>query len=52
MLNRGGDELPSTFDVAKADDIELQEIMENTAKEHRRPLSSNSRVSPLRIAHA
>ena len=26
------EELPSAFDVAKADDIELQEIMKNTTK--------------------
>ena len=32
MLNRVDEELPSSSDVAKADDIELQEIMENTAR--------------------
>ena len=32
MLNRGEEELPSTSDIAKMDDIELQEIMENVAK--------------------
>ena len=47
MLNRVEEELPSTSDVAKADDIELQEIMENTAKK----ALSNSRMSPPRIAH-
>ena len=31
-LNRVKEELPSASDVAKADDIELQEITENTAK--------------------
>ena len=34
MLSRVEEELPSASDVAKADDIELQEIMENTAKMH------------------
>ena len=32
MLNRVEEELPSESDVATADDIELQEIMESTAK--------------------
>ena len=32
MLNRVKEELPSVSDVAKADDIELQEITENTTK--------------------
>ena len=32
MLNRVEQELPSASDIAKADDIELQEIMENAAK--------------------
>ena len=32
MLNRVEEELPSVSDVAKADDIELQEIMENAAR--------------------
>ena len=32
MLNRVAEELPSITDVAKADDIELQEIMENVAR--------------------
>ena len=32
MLNRVEEELPSVSDVAKADDIELQEIMENATK--------------------
>ena len=32
MLNRMEEEQPSAFDVAKADDIELQEITENTMK--------------------
>ena len=32
MLNRVEEELPSASDVAKADDIELQEIMENTVR--------------------
>ena len=32
MLNRVEKELPSTSDVAKADDIELQEIMDNVAR--------------------
>ena len=32
MLNRVEEELPSVSDVAKADDIELQEITENTMK--------------------
>ena len=32
MLNRVKEELPSTSDVAKADDIELQEITENASK--------------------
>ena len=32
MLNRVEEELPTVSDVAKADDIELQEIMENTMK--------------------
>ena len=31
-LNRVKEELPSTFDTAKADDIELQEITENASK--------------------
>ena len=31
ILNKSKEELPSTSDVAKADDIELQEIMENVA---------------------
>ena len=32
MLNRVKEELPSTSDITKADDIELQEIMENASK--------------------
>ena len=32
VLNRVEEELPSVSDIAKADDIELQEIMESTAK--------------------
>ena len=32
MLNRVEEDLPSTSDVAKADDIELQELMENVAR--------------------
>ena len=32
MLNRGEDELPSTSNVAKEDDIELQEVTENAAR--------------------
>ena len=32
MLNRVEEELPSLSDVAKADDIELQGIMENTVR--------------------
>ena len=32
MLNRVEEELPSTTDIGKADDIELQEIMENAAR--------------------
>ena len=32
MLNRVEEELPSITDIAKADDIELQEIMENAAR--------------------
>ena len=32
MLNRVEEELPSASDVAKADDIELQEVMENAAR--------------------
>ena len=32
MLNRVEEELPSASDVAKADDIELQEITESTTK--------------------
>ena len=32
MLNRVEEELASAFDVAKADNIEFQEITENAAK--------------------
>ena len=32
MLNREKEELPSTYDITKADDIELQEITENASK--------------------
>ena len=32
MLNRAEEELPSESDIAKADDIELQEIMENASR--------------------
>ena len=32
MLNEMGKKLPSASDITKADDIELQEIMENAAK--------------------
>ena len=32
MLNRVKEELPSTSDITKGDDIELQEIMENASK--------------------
>ena len=32
MLNRFEEEMPSTSDVAKADDIELQEITENVTR--------------------
>ena len=45
MLNKTKEELPSTSDVAKADDIELQEIIGNAV----RISLCNSRVNPLRI---
>ena len=32
MLNKVKEELPSAFDIAKTDDIELQEIVENASK--------------------
>ena len=32
MLNKAEEELPSTSDLAKVDDIELQEYTENTAR--------------------
>ena len=32
MLNTAEEDMPSMSDVAKVDDIELQEIMENTAR--------------------
>ena len=32
MLNKVEEELPSASDVAKADDIELQKITDNTAR--------------------
>ena len=32
LMNRVKEELPSTSDITKADDIELQEIMENASK--------------------
>ena len=32
MLNRAEEELPSESDITKADDIELEEIMENASK--------------------
>ena len=32
MLNRVKEEMPSAFDIAKVDDIELQEIMESAAR--------------------
>ena len=32
MLNKMEEELPSTSDIAKADDIQLQEITENAAR--------------------
>ena len=35
MLNRVKEELPSTSDITKADDIELQEVMENGSKRKR-----------------
>ena len=31
-LNKAEEELPSSFDVARVDDIELQEIMEHVAR--------------------
>ena len=31
MLNKAAEELPSESDIAKADDIELQEIVEKTS---------------------
>ena len=31
MLNNAAEELPSEFDITKADDIELQEIVEKTS---------------------
>ena len=34
LLNRVGEELPSTSDVANVDDIELQEITENDIEKH------------------
>ena len=46
MLNRVEEELPSAYDVAKADNIELQEITENAA--WRIPLSNSKapRICP------
>ena len=38
MLNKVEEELCSTSDVAKADDIELQEIMENVARSMENPI--------------
>ena len=32
MINKAEEEMPSTSDVAKADNIELQEIMENASR--------------------
>ena len=32
VLNKAKEELPSVSDIAKADDIELQEIMENASR--------------------
>ena len=32
MLNKAAEELPSESDIAKADDIELQEITENASR--------------------
>ena len=34
ILNKAEEEVPSTSDVANADDTELQEIMENAARKH------------------
>ena len=48
MLYRVEEELPSTSDLAKANDIELQEIMENAARSMEISLS-NSKENPLRI---
>ena len=38
MLNKVEEELCSTSDVAKADDIELQEIMENVVRSMENPI--------------
>ena len=48
MLRRVPEELHSTSDVAKADDIELKEIAENAAKEQRISMH-NSRENLPRI---
>ena len=46
LLNRVEEDLPSTSDIAKADDMERQEITENASQEALRISSSNSRMNP------
>ena len=52
MLNRIEEQLPSTSDVARADDIELQEITKNAASntEHSSDLWQGSRMLILKIS--
>ena len=39
MLNKAEEEMPSTYDVANADDIDLQEITENTSRSTENPIT-------------
>ena len=51
MLNRVEEELPSTADIAKADDIELQEIRKNTVRSTEDLIAQLERLLHYQLQH-
>ena len=51
MLNRVKEELPSTSDITKVDDIELQEVMENASKSMEDLISQLNTNSPRQMIY-
>ena len=51
MMNKTQEELLSASDIAKADDIELQEIVENASRKHRESQPASPRRTHQGFAH-